>query len=507
MNRLLALLIVVTIAGGTAFGQSQGTRRVVASPAIRTSDVGSPARMSAVPRPSSPSGRTSARMVSERSLLQEPVEQGEVVYADEPEPVYADEVYDPNQGLAAIGGCSDGSCGISGCDTCGLTCGSPLGYDLCDQGCLDGRILCLALPSHGWVNVDYMMFHQPGMETPALVTNDIDSIAAANILYGGDNNILSNRLDGIRARFGWWFVNHPNLGIEGEYLTTGENTETFDRSSNGGVGNVLARPFFNVRTGQISSSVVADATAPRNTTPGRVRVDSSSEFQGVAVRFKRFLFCNSSSACSILRGGEVPVQSRFEATLGWRYYQLDESLNIQETKTIIALARPNFNITDSFSTLNQFNGVELGVNWQGRRGYWTLDTLMRVAIGNMRQRVIINGLTTADGIALPAPQGGVLALDTNIAGSPYTRDELGVSPELGAALKYQLTQRLELKVGYSFIYMGNVVRPGEQIDFDVDPLWIPSDPAAPGGRDNPDFAFNDSGYYIHGLTLGGEYRW
>jgi hypothetical protein len=62
-------------------------------------------------------------------------------------------------------------------------------------------------------------------------------------------------------------------------------------------------------------------------------------------------------------------------------------------------------------------------------------------------------------------------------------------------------------VGYSFIYLSNVVRPGEQIDLDVDPLWIPSDPAAPGGRNNPSFAFNDSGYYIHGLTLGGEYRW
>jgi hypothetical protein len=444
-------------------------------------------------------------MASERSLLQEPIEQGEVVYADEPEPVYSDEMYDPNQGLAAIGGCSDGSCGTTGCDTCGLTCGSPLGYDLCDQGCLDGRILCLALPSHGWVNVDYMMFRQSGMETPALVTNSINSIAAANVLYGGDNNILSDRLDGIRARFGWWFVNRPNLGIEGEYLTSGENTETFDRSSNG--AEILARPFFNVRTGEIASSVVASTVAPRNTTPGRVRVDSSSEFEGVAVRFKRFLCCNSSSVCSILRGGEVPVQSRLEATLGWRYYQLDESINIQENKRINGLVRPNFVITDSFSTLNQFNGVELGINWQGRRGYWTLDTLMRVSIGNMRQRVLINGLTTADGIALPAPQGGVLALSPNITGSPHVRDELGISPELGAALKYQLTQRLELKVGYSFIYMSNVVRPGEQIDFNVDPLWIPSDPPAPGGRDNPNFAFNDSAFYIHGLTLGGEYRW
>jgi hypothetical protein len=474
VNRLLALLIVMTIAGGTAFGQSQGTRRVVASPATRTTEVGSPARMSAVPRPSSPSGRTSARMVSERSLLQEPVEQGEVVYADEPEPVYTDEVYDPNQGLSAIGGCSDGSCGTSGCDTCGLTCGSPFGNDLCDPYCLDSRILCLALPSHGWVSVDYMMFRQPGMETPALVTNS-RTLLPGSVLYGGDNDILSDRLDGIRARFGWWFVNRPNLGIEGEYLTSGDNTETFTRVSNGSAGTFLYRPFFNVVTGANDVSIVAQQGT--NTPSGSVRVDSSSEFQGVAVRFKRFLCCSSSSACSILRGGEVPVQSRLEATLGWRYYQLDEALRISETKTQQVGVPRTFNITDSFETLNQFNGVELGVNWQGRRGYWTLDTLMRVSIGNIRQRVDIMGQTLVDAAVLGnfagGNPGGVLAVEPNASGSPYIRDELGISPELGAALKYQLTQRLELKVGYSFMYLSNVVRPGEQIDFDVDPNWFP----------------------------------
>ncbi len=149
-------------------------------------------------------------------------------------------------------------------------------------------------------------------------------------------------------------------------------------------------------------------------------------------------------------------------------------------------------------------------SWESTaRTTWILDSRYSHASIDRKHETasIINGLTTADGIALPNPQGGVLALQTNILGSPHIRDELGVSPELGAALKYQLTQRLELKVGYSFMYLSNVVRPGEQIDFNVDPLWIPSDPPAPGGRDNPDFAFNDSPFYIHGLTLGGEYRW
>jgi hypothetical protein len=192
---------------------------------------------------------------------------------------------------------------------------------------------------------------------------------------------------------------------------------------------------------------------------------------------------------------------------------LDEALRINENKTQQVGAARNFNITDSFETLNQFNGVELGVNWQGRRGYWTLDTLMRVSIGNIRQRVDIMGQTLVDGAVLGnfagGNPGGVLAVEPNASGSPYIRDELGISPELGAALKYQLTQRLELKVGYSFMYLSNVVRPGEQIDFDVDPNWFPQSVpyTGPARRNSPTFAFNDTGYYIHGLTLGGEYRW
>ncbi|XZE21983.1 BBP7 family outer membrane beta-barrel protein [Pirellulaceae bacterium SH449] len=504
MNRLLALLIVATIAGGTAFGQSQGTRRVVASPTIRTSESGTVTRTSSVPRPGSPTLRSPGRLVSERSLLQEPIDDGVVLYSDEPERVYADEYYDPNEGLAAIGGCSDGSCGVSGCDSCGLTCGTPFGFDLCDPYGLDGRILCLALPSHGWVNVEYLMWYQRGVDTPALVTTSPAGTAQAaagvlpnaTTLFGGNNDVLTDRLNGMRVRFGWWFVNNPKLGIEGEYVGTAETRESFDLSSNG--NPILARPFYNVTTGREDAQLVAFP----GVVAGRVQVDATSQFRGAAVRFRRSLCCDSGCGFSRLTCGPVPAQSRFDATLGWRYFQLDDTMGVRENLTGVSPAG-SFLIQDNFQTRNQFNGVELGVMWQGRKGYWSLDTLMRLGLGNTRQTVMIDGSTTINNGA--AQQGGLLAQRTNIG--TYQRDQFSVVPELGATLGYQLTQRMRLTAGYSFIYWSNVVRAGEQMDTSVNPNLLPPENPVQNNFLDPRFVYRDTPYWIQGMNIGGEYRW
>jgi hypothetical protein len=205
---------------------------------------------------------------------------------------------------------------------------------------------------------------------------------------------------------------------------------------------------------------------------------------------------------SHLTCNSVPAQSRIDATVGWRYYQLNERLEMRETLTGTSPAG-SFVINDAFRTRNQFNGAEVGVMWQGRRGYWSLDTLLRLGLGNNRQTVVISG-TTATNNGTPQT-GGLFAQRTNIG--TYQRDQFSVAPELGATLGYQLTQRLRMTLGYSFIYWSNVVRPGDQIDTSVNPNLLPPENPIQTNFLNPRFVFNDSPYWIHGLTVGGEYRW
>jgi hypothetical protein len=193
--------------------------------------------------------------------------------------------------------------------------------------------------------------------------------------------------------------------------------------------------------------------------------------------------------------------------LGWRYFQLDERLTVREDLTSLDTLNPgSFIINDSFQTKNQFNGVELGVQWQGRRGYCSLETLMRLGLGNTRQTVTIAGNTqTTQNGQTTTNNGGLLAQRTNIGS--FTRDQLGVVPELGATVGYQLTERLRLTTGYSFIYWSNVVRPGDQIDTSVNPNLLPPETPSQTAFLNPRFTFQDSDYWVQGLSFGGDYRW
>jgi len=513
VNRLTSLLLVMTIVVGNAYGQGQASRRSANSSTVRMAENPVvPARSSSVPRPA----KTAGRMVSQ-SLVMPPEMGEEVVYEDASESVVLGESYDPNEGLAEIGGgCA--SCDGDGCESCGTACGNPLGFDLCNPGGFDGRQLCIALPSHGWVSVEYLMWYQSGMETPALVTtsgvadegvlSSPGRLTGTTTLYGGDNDILSDRMSGTRVRFGWWFANNPNLGIEGEYLGFGTKTENFNSGLSTGVAPqpLLARPFYNALTGMNDSQFVAfnDGVpgSPDNIN-GRVTTEATTKLDAAAVRFRRILCCSSGCNFSPIACGPVPSQSRIDATLGWRFYQLKESLGI--TENLNPTTGGNFLLNDNFRTRNQFNGAELGFQWTGRRGYWSLDALMRMGIGNVRQEVMINGTTLITPPGGAPQRGGLLAQRTNIG--TYTRNDFGVVPELGATLGYQVTQNLRMTAGYSFIYWSNVVSLGGQIDTTVNPNLMPPENPQETAFLNPRFAFQPTDYWIQGLSLGGEYRW
>jgi hypothetical protein len=515
VNRLTSLLLVMTLVVGNAYGQGQASRRSATNSTVRVAENPVvPARSSSVPRPAKPSGR-----VVSQSLVVPPEMGEEVVYEDDSESIVLGDSYDPNEGLAEIGGgCA--SCGDDGCSSCE----SPLGFDLCNPGGFDGRQLCIALPSHGWVSVEYLMWYQAGMETPALVTTSPAGTARENAgvlfrnpatsttLYGGDNDILSDRMSGTRVRFGWWFANNPMLGIEGEYLGFNTKTENFDSGLSTGVAPqpILARPFYNALTGRNDSELVAFP----NVLNGRVTTQATTKLDGAAVRFRKIMCCSSGCDFSPIACGPVPSQSRIDATLGWRFFQLKESLGITEDLSTFnrdpAQGGGDFLINDSFSTRNQFNGAELGFQWTGRRGYWSLDALMRMGIGNMKQEVMIQGTTVSTlpngTVVQPNPGvGGLLAQRTNIG--TYTRNEFGIVPELGATLGYQVTQHLRLTAGYSFIYFSNVVRPGDQIDTTVNPNLMPPENPVETAFLNPRFAFQQTDHWVQGLSLGGEYRW
>jgi hypothetical protein len=165
-------------------------------------------------------------------------------------------------------------------------------------------------------------------------------------------------------------------------------------------------------------------------------------------------------------------------------------------------------ITDDFRTSNVFHGVELGVLGELERGRCSIEVVGKLAVGEVDERVFVDGLTVRTINGIPAQgEGGLLALPSNIG--RYRRDDLAVVPQFEMTCMLRVAPRLRLLAGYNFLYWGRVVRPGDQIDLDVNPDLIPfRTPGIPfAGALRPRFEFRDTDFWAQGVSFGAEYRW
>ena len=121
----------------------------------------------------------------------------------------------------------------------------------------------------------------------------------------------------------------------------------------------------------------------------------------------------------------------------------------------------------------------------------------------------INGDTTlipAAGGGNTTVPGGILTQNTNIG--HYFRSQFAVVPEVNLNLHYDVTSWARLELGYTFIYINRVARPGLVVDRTVDPGRVPSDQnfGAATTTNSPGFAFRDASYWAQGLNFGLTFR-
>lgn len=360
-----------------------------------------------------------------------------------------------------------------------------------------------------------------GMDLPPLVTTspvgtpatNVDGVPQAGaltrtgtrVLFGG-GDVLDDTFNGLRLRFGFWLDRCHTLGIGAEYMELDRETESFNASSTG--TPILARPFFNTAFGFEDSQLIAFPDGP-NASSGSISVNAYSELAGGSVYLRKLTCCDEGCREWLFCGCKGHFCSRSEFRFGYRYMELDEGVGIRE-EIIATDGTARFDISDNFTTKNQFNGVDFGWNHRITRGYWTWDGLVRVAVGNTRQTVTINGATTSvdtSDAANPVTENfdeGILALASN--SGTHRNDEFSILPEINLTLGYQLTDHLKATVGYTGIYWSNVVRPGQHIPTMTNSDFFP--PALATNTDaRPLFAFDTTDYWAHGINYGLEYRW
>jgi hypothetical protein len=159
-------------------------------------------------------------------------------------------------------------------------------------------------------------------------------------------------------------------------------------------------------------------------------------------------------------------------------------------------------------TRNDFYGAQIGarVRYDADRRY--VGGSVKVALGAMVQKVDINGsLVTNDFTNLGATQtfpGGYFELPTNIGG--YSRTDFAWVPEVQVNLGYRLTPAVSIYAGYNFLYTSDVVRPGNQINRNINPTqsvsYVGEPPVRLQGPAESSFSYNTSDFWAQGINIG-----
>jgi hypothetical protein len=228
------------------------------------------------------------------------------------------------------------------------------------------------------------------------------------------------------------------------------------------------------------------------------------------------------SALSRLWGGEANARLELcrscllhlDLLGGFRYLEVDDGLNFT-TRTAFApdlagLGGSSVVTSDRFGGRNTFYGGQVGMEAELHYGRFFVDLYGKVAFGEMHQVITINGTTVVTGstglsTALP---GGLLALPSN--SGRFSREAFAVVPEFGLNFGAQLTTHLRARVGYTFLYLSDVVRGGDQIDRTVNLTQRPGLFGTPGGLVGPArpvFDFRDTDFWAQGFNAGLEFRY
>ncbi len=356
-----------------------------------------------------------------------------------------------------------------------------------------------------WVNIDYLIWWMKAAPAPgplATTGSLLDPRPGALGQPGtrsvfGTSDIGNNPFNGLRLQAGTWIDEARSIGYEGSLFTL-EHRRNFEGISSNSLGSpLLARPGFNIQSGQEEALPISIP----NSLAGALTAASSTRFSGWDA--------------NVAFNGTDSANFRADGLVGFRALYLAESLTIADSVTALADQGANpaalrkgesRSTLDRFGTNSNFWGGQIGgrLTWVSDR--WITTAVVKLALGVTDEIAQVQGLTSAKnnngGGAIPA---GILA-NYGSSGSYFT-NQFAVVPEFNLNLSYRVTQNVSLRAGYTFLYWSDVVRPGNVNAHAVNPALVPSLPTFGAGPLTPTRAVVDStDFWTQGLNLGVEFR-
>jgi len=342
-----------------------------------------------------------------------------------------------------------------------------------------------------WDDLEFLLWWPKAHPVPPLVTGTRNGTAPTlsnpqTMLLVGGRAISNQDSAGGRFTLGWSINEPQTVGVEMRYFFLGSRTL---KTTITDIGNprlrALGLPYVNAVTG---SDDVFPLASP-GLSMGSIYATTTTRVQGA----------EANVVANLLDTQGI----RVNGLLGYRFLQVHEGLTVEQMRYATT---GSGTIYDEFVGHNRFNGGQLGLHADLSRGIVFCELTGKVALGQTFEMVRIDGVTTLNNQRHP---GGVFALPTNIG--RYTRSAFAVVPEGTFRLGLKFNDAGRLYVGYNFLYLSDVARPGDQLDRTVNPAQIAS--LNPGGTvgmlgpDRPRPMISRTDFWTQGLVIGLETRY
>jgi hypothetical protein len=320
--------------------------------------------------------------------------------------------------------------------------------------CAPSCQLCCPEPwkIHGWLGADFQMWFPPAMNLPPnLITA---GVGGAQLV--GTSQALPFML-GFR--------------IDTGMFTNAEETRGFQSITNS----------FFANTGVV--------TLPAGSVVNVTGVPAAISTVGAGSTFSANSSFSDTDANSLIRLINTE-NTKVYALYGPKFATIEEDITF-------AYNLPAFGATsaflDEFHTRNYFIGGQAGVWIKENIGPFVADVQAACALGYSYSNLIVLGRNNV------GFNTQLLTNDANIGyfGTSY----FAVIPEVSGNLAFNVTPKIQVRVGYSFLAYIDVQRPGDQIVPTITP------PALGGPHTAPAPPFVSTTYVIHGFNVGASWHY
>ena len=338
-----------------------------------------------------------------------------------------------------------------------------------------------------WARIDYLISWRRGTRTPSLATTStagtpieeagvLGLSSTSNLL--GSNTLNDEATPGIRVDFGRWLPgSETGIGARFYSMFDAGSTHTFNEG-------VVSRPFFNVDAGENQSLPINFPGSEA----GSLTVSSAAKMLGTDVY--------------VMRPWRSSGIARINFIAGYQFSRFDESLMLRSDSTNLdgrnsIPVGTQLEVTDSFRTRNIFHGGLIGLSSDINGGDYTVSFLAKVGLGSVNHSIVTSGSSV-----ITDPGGGTNTLEgllvRNSNQGEFSSNRFTAIPEFSVRYTKHLNDSLDFSLGYSVIYWGHAVQPGNQVDINVDMTNTTGQPIMPFAIDH---------YWAQSLNMGLTFRY